>query len=205
MSISKVNKKNIVFELAAPFYGLFYNHQKKHYIKALNKIKSQTDFFSYKSIIDIGCGTGALCSVLNKNGFEVTGIDLVQRMLNTAMGKKENKSINFIKADILKKLPFRDKNFDVCISSYVAHGLNANQRKVMYKEMNRITRHLIIFHDYNQSRSFFTNIIEWLEGGDYFNFIGSVRSEMKESFSEVKELNIDIRASWYVCKPKDYN
>lgn len=37
----------------------------------------------------------------------------------------------------------------------------------------------IKFHDYNKKRSLITDIAEWLEGGDYFNFINIAESMMK--------------------------
>jgi len=72
----------------------------------------------------------------------------------------------------------------------------------MYAEMSRVVKHLVIFYDYNQNRSVLTNIVEWLERGDYFNFIRKVRKELKENFLEVKIIDTEIRASLYVCKPQ---
>jgi len=104
-------------------------------------------------------------------------------------------------------LPFKDKSFDVAISSYVAHGLEEEEKKRMYAEMSRITKKYVIIHDYNNERSFQTSIIEWLEGGDYFHFIKNAESEMKEClsemktcFAEVRIIKVGVRANWYICK-----
>jgi ubiquinone/menaquinone biosynthesis C-methylase UbiE len=195
-------KKNSVFDLIAPIYGLFYNYQKKHYHEALDEVQKELDFSGYKEIIDVGCGTGALCSVLDQRGFSVTGVDPAQKMLNIAMGKEENRAIEFIRANALERLPFEDKSFDVSIASYVAHGLKGYERKTMYAEMSRITRHRVIIYDYNEKRSVLTDTIEWLEGGDYFNFIKEARSEMRDNFCDVHIINVDLRAAWYIGVPK---
>ena len=78
----------------------------------------------------------------------------------------------------------------------------------MYAEMSRVARQYVIIHDYNKKRSFFTSIIEWLEGGDYFHFVKHAETEMKDClaemrtcFSEVFVIQVDVRANWYICKP----
>ncbi|MGB4439076.1 MAG: class I SAM-dependent methyltransferase [Sedimentibacter sp.] len=195
------NKKSSVFDLIAPVYGLFYNIQRKNFNNVLNKAESTLKLSEYKNIIDIGCGTGAFCSVLHERGLQVTGIDPSQEMLDVAIKKTENKSINFIKANVIEGLPFENKSFDVSIASFVAHGLNQSERKIMYSEMSRITSSLVIIDDYNKNRDTFTNIIERLEGGDYFNFIKIAETEMKLNFKNVQIINVTKRAALYICEP----
>ena len=201
-------KSSLLFNLIAPIYGLFYNYQKSRYTGIVNSVKNAIDISSFDSIIDVGCGTGALCSALKDKGMDVTGIDPAIKMLNIAMDKAENKGIKFLQANVLEGLPFKDKSFDIAISSYVAHGLEAEKRKLMYAEMSRIAREYVIIHDYSNERSFLTSIIEWLEGGDYFHFIKHAEPEMKDCllemkacFSEVRVVNVGVRANWYICKP----
>jgi hypothetical protein len=74
--------------------------------------------------------------------------------------------------------------------------------------MARVTRNKVIIYDYNQTRALRTTIIEWLERGDYFRFIKDTTTEMencvsgmKECFSEVQVIDVDTRASWYICTP----
>lgn len=196
------------FNRIAPIYGLFYKKQKKRFSKVILKAAKELDLLSFKTIIDIGCGTGALCSVLNDKGLSVTGIDPAEKMLRIAMNKSENISIQFNRADVLKGLPFQNKEFDISIASYVAHGLQRDDRKRMYAEMSRITKHKVIIYDYNKNRSFLTTAIEWMEQGDYFHFIKNAEKEMRECvtekqgcFSKVEIFNVDKRAAWYICTP----
>lgn len=202
--MEKNNKsRNKIFNSIAPIYGLFYGYQKRHYNTVLDKLQDELDLGKYKNIIDIGCGTGALSSVLYQRGFAVTGVDPARKMIKIAMKKPENKAINFIQANALERLPFDDKSFDVSILSYVIHGLKENERKVIYGEMSRITREVVIFYDYNENRSILTDIVEWLEGGNYFDFIKKSKTEMIESFQKVNVLKAGVRSSWYICIPKE--
>jgi 2-polyprenyl-3-methyl-5-hydroxy-6-metoxy-1,4-benzoquinol methylase len=42
------------------------------------------NLFSFETIIDVGCGTGALCSEVYDKGMNVTGIDTAIKMLDIA-------------------------------------------------------------------------------------------------------------------------
>lgn len=193
---------SMLFNRIAPIYGLFFNYQRKHYQNILNNISSDVDLKEYGSIIDFGCGTGALCSALKDKELNVTGVDVASNMLKVAIKKTKDTDIKYYEASILERLPFDDNSFDIAIASYVAHGLNSSERQKMYKEMSRLSRGLVIIHDYNDNRSVITDIVEWLERGDYFNFIKVVKEELRHNFAEVKVINIDKGAAWYICSKK---
>lgn len=206
VSLTK-KKHHLLFNKIAPAYGLFYNMQKKQYRHIINKMKREFDLTQFGTIVDVGCGTGALCSVLSEKGLNVTGIDPAIKMLNIASSKPSNQEISFVVADVLERLPFDDQHFDLAISSYVAHGLTANNRVKMFAEMNRVTSKFVIFHDYNQERSLLTSFVEWVERGDYFNFIKHAESEMKDCtknmkacFKSVRVVQVGPRANWYICE-----
>jgi ubiquinone/menaquinone biosynthesis C-methylase UbiE len=192
-----------VFDLIAPVYGLFFTHQKKHFRSVLLAVQEKIDLSSCKTVIDIGCGTGALCAVLQENGHVVTGVDPAGEMLKIASRKKDNRGVRFLQASALERLPFGDRHFDIAIASFVAHGLQTAERELLYMEMNRIAKNLVIFHDYNGHRAILTDIIEWLERGDYFHFIKVAGDEMRRFFSTVRILDVSARAAWYVCTPHD--
>lgn len=191
-----------LFNSISKIYGLFYKIQKKRFTEVIEIVKKELDIKEFKTILDVGCGTGALCSVLNDMGLDVTGVDPAEKMLNIAREKPENKDISFAVANILEQLPFDDKSFDAAIASYVAHGMGKEDRELMYAEMSRVAKSKVIIYDYNEKRSFMTTIIEWLEGGDYFNFIKNAESDMRECFSDVKTVYVGVRATWYICTPK---
>lgn len=199
--MKKKKNDNFLFNFIAPIYGLFYNSQKKNYKITIDNMHKELNLKEYENIIDVGCGTGAFSSVLNKEGLRVTGIEPAMRMLRIGMKKAENQEINFVQCGTCSKLPFEDKSYDLSIASYVAHGLKPKERKQLFLEMGRLTKHYVIIHDYNNKRGFFTNIIEWLERGDYFNFIKVVQTELNEHFKTVKVINVKKQAAWYICEP----
>ncbi len=192
--------KDSLFHNISSIYGMFFNIQVENFKTIFNNIKSEFDISVYKNIVDIGCGTGALCNVLYEQGLSVTGIDPAKGMIETANKKSYNKDIKFIEANVLTGLPFENKSFDVSISSFVAHGLDKNERQIMYDEMIRITKHLVIIYDYNEHRGIITDIAEWLEGGDYFNFIKTIKHELNEKFNDVQIVNANIRSALYIAK-----
>lgn len=202
MKMEKKKKKD-VFNLIAPAYGLFYKYQKRIYKAAIEELKDVLDLTAYDTLVDVGCGTGAFCSVANQKGLSVTGVDPAQRMLSIGAQKQENKGVKFVRASALGRLPFEDKSFDVSIASYVAHGLKAPERKTLYEEMSRISKHVVIIYDYNENRSRLTDLAELLEGGDYFNFIKTSRAELKEYFRTVRAVDVGVRGAWYICEPYD--
>lgn len=121
-------------------------------------------------------------------------------MLKQAEKKLMETQVELVKIEPGKSLPFEDNNFDLAISSYVIHGLKPKERIDVYRELCRISKGNIIFHDYNQNRSLITDILEWLENGDYFNFIKIAKSEMEQYFNDVKVIDVGRQAAWYIIR-----
>lgn len=189
-----------LFDRIASVYGIFYRIQVERYGRVIDAMSKTVDLSECRRIIDVGCGTGALCSAFSIRGFEMTGVDLSARMLEVARGKEGNEGIEFLQASVLEGLPFVDKAFDASIASFVAHGLQPGERKAMYSEMARVTKRLVIIYDYNERRTLITDIAERLEGGDYFNFIRTAEAELRESFGNVRRLDAGGFSTWYVCE-----
>jgi len=198
-----------LFDAIAPVYGLFFHWQKKRFLEIIDGMQKELDLSEYSSVLDVGCGTGALCSALSDKGMKVTGVDPAARMLSIAKRRPENKGVTFIRASALERLPFEDRSFDIVICSYVAHGLNKDGRKKLYTQMGRLARDKVVIHDYNQNRRPLISLIEWLEHGDYFGFIKVARdemencvSDMKQCFARVEAVDVGPNAAWYICTPR---
>lgn len=65
--------------------------------------------------VDVACGTGRYSAILHELGHKVTGIDRSESMLRIA--KVKNPTIDFVLADISKKLPLPDESYDLALSS----------------------------------------------------------------------------------------
>ena len=199
------NKDPSVFNAIAPIYGWFFDYQRARFRRALQTAGTQLDLSGYRSVMDVGCGTGALAAELHARGHEVAGVEPAQKMLAIASQRLEGTGIPLHQADVLQGLPFPDKAFDVSIASYVAHGLQQPDRLRMYAEMARVSRRLVILHDFNRVRSPVVNVLETMEGSDYFRFIQVAEEELRgcacgdvACFAEVRSFPVEKRANWYV-------
>lgn len=192
-----MSKRKSIFSYIAPIYSLFYKSQKKNFLDSIDRAKELIDISNYESVIDIGCGTGALADALREKGLEVTGIDSEQIMIDIANERLGN-GAECTQADLIQGLPYQDNSFDVAISSYVAHGFEFAGREILFAEMKRVARKVVILHDFNKTRSLIVTILELLEGSDYFNFIRDIEDEMNNYFGNVRVIEVGKRANWYI-------
>ncbi|MBQ7576853.1 MAG: methyltransferase domain-containing protein [Synergistaceae bacterium] len=82
-----------------------------------------------KNVIDLGCGTGALTKALAEKGFNVTGLDASEEMLNQA--RANNPGINFIHSDAANfKL---SEKVDAIFSNAVLHWIDKYKQPLMMK------------------------------------------------------------------------
>lgn len=148
-----------------------------------------------RTALDIGCGTGAFTTALRNAGWNVTGVDAAAGMV----GQAARRGVRCINKNILAGLPFADASQDLVTAAYVAHGLRAADRAILFSEMKRISRGMVLLHDYGPERSLVTDVIEWVEGGDYFNFIRTGLEEMRMVFGQVRVVRVARQAAWYIC------
>ena len=159
--------------------------QVNSYQKIIQEYEEYLNIAQGDEVLDLGCGTGAFSYSLQERNYNVTGIDASQAMVEQCC----NNNVNCIQGNIINGIDFPDSSFDLVTAAYVAHGIDKTNRLKLYKEAKRLTKDRVIFHDYQQkdhSIFYLINIIEYLEGGDYFSFRKSAIPEMEEVFDEVK-------------------
>ena len=189
-----------MFDLIAPIYGRTFRFQYKNYLEIYQRQPVKEILADCRSILDIGCGTGSMASALRDSSYQVTGVDASLGMLRQANNLISPETTSCVFSDVNSGLPFVAKGFDVCLASYVAHGLKAPQRLALYAEMRRLAVKIVIIHDYTDKRSLITNIVEWGEGGDYFNFIKVVQGELRDFFGNLQVIPVEPRAALYICR-----
>ena len=195
-----IDKHTGLFDRIAKVYGWFFHRQQTGYEIALKKLGEVEDLSSVSRVLDIGCGTGALCSVFAKSGYQTFGVDSSQKMLQQAEKKTKGLNIDFQQASIVNDLPFENDSMNLVSASFVAHGLPKELRLKMLNDMNRISNHLVILIEFNQHRRWYIDLVEWAEQGDYFNFIKTIDTELSTIFSSVKKVQLNDTSSIYVCK-----
>lgn len=189
-----------LFNSIAGVYGWFHGYQVRRFTTILDAHADTIALAQMQSICDVGCGTGALCTVLSGRGFQVTGVDPAERMLEVARRKTPYPNIRFLQGDATEGLPFADASFDLVFTSYVAHGMPEQKRKLLYMELMRIASKAVIVHDYNEERAALTTFVEWMEKGDYFGFIKRPKEEMEEVFPSIETIRVGKQSAWYVCR-----
>ena len=189
-----------LFDRIAPIYGRSFQLQYRLYLEIYRRKTVKDILAGCHCILDVGCGTGAMASALRDRGYEVAGVDASLGMLRQAKKLVSADETSCVLSDVHRGLPFLPKGFDVCLASYVAHGLRPNERQSLYSEMRRLAGKIVIIHDYNDKRSLITSVLEWGEGGDYFNFIKVVQGEIHEFFGNLEVITIKPRAALYICR-----
>lgn len=190
-----------LFDRIAPIYDLFYGYQKRSFSLSLSKIWNELELSTHDSLIDVGSGTGSLSAVFRDWGLQVTGVDASPGMVRRSKGRRDHQDIHFLLADARGKLPFAAKSFDIAFCGFVAHGMKAPERRRLYLEMKRLARHRVIIYDYNANRNPLISLVEWAEGGDYFNFIKVAKPELKRIFASVRVIGQGSHSAWYICDP----
>jgi ubiquinone/menaquinone biosynthesis C-methylase UbiE len=93
----------------------------------------------YGKALDIGCGSGVWGINLAKRGWDVTGVDIVDKALHRAHEriKKENVNVQLVKDDVTE-LHKIGEGFRLVLDTGTFHGLSSPQRKAMGKAINNI-------------------------------------------------------------------
>jgi ubiquinone/menaquinone biosynthesis C-methylase UbiE len=92
-------------------------------------------------VLDIGCGTGSLATMINglQPGVSVVGLDPDPKALERARKKagREGVSIQFDEG-FADALPYADGSFDRVLSSFMFHHLPAEQKEQTLREVRRV-------------------------------------------------------------------
>lgn len=152
------------------------------------------DLSAYRSVLEIGIGTGRMATPLQERGIPLLGVDISSRMV--AQGRQKGlRDVLF--ADVLH-LPFKDKSLDATYSVHVLH-LVEDWRGAL-REIIRVTRiayHTVaIFQEDGPFEGPWGFILRVVKGGlrlmsDAEGFLGQVASAGRKAYSAVAGFQYD--------------
>jgi ubiquinone/menaquinone biosynthesis C-methylase UbiE len=110
------------------------------------------------SVLDVGCGEGFTLKRLRKQGIgnKFTGVDSSKQAID--LGRKENPDLDLGIGDIYN-LKFKDKSFDLVISTEVLEHLEKPQKAL--KELTRVSRKYILLSVPNEPWFYLFNYTQW--------------------------------------------
>lgn len=163
------------FNTLAPFYNLM--------TLPLAKVREQVvDLTSAKkgsTVLDVATGTGQQALAFGKRGYDVTGVDLTEAMLDIARKHNQAGLVKFEVADATR-LRFENESFDVSCVSFALHDMPATIREQVLKEMVRVTKlqGVIVIVDYDLPHNtvgklLIYRLVTLYEGKYYKQFITS--------------------------------
>jgi len=111
----------------------------KGIIKTAEQLFGAADLSHVRTVLEVGCGVGALASHLAKrHRWHVTGVDLDPEQIGSARSKcMENEHLSFLKADATE-LPFERDEFDMVLFFDVLHHIPRWDRAM--DEMDRVLK-----------------------------------------------------------------
>lgn len=194
------------FDLVALPYDLFFHSQRRAFRRAFTRHGHRLGLPSGAGILDVGCGTGALASVLADRGFRVSAVEPSAGMRARARRRLAGTGVALSDGDALEGLPFPDRAFDLVVASHVVHGLGAGDRAPFFREALRVSKGLVLFHDYapasTKSGASRAGFLETLERSDYHRFVRTGLREMRGVFASVEVASVAAGSAWYVCRAR---
>lgn len=122
--------------VAHDYDQVFREHVAEHYLKKRTATVRRLLPFG-GTVLDVGCGTGALAGWIQRAGYDVVGVDASTGMLVEAL---EN-GVGAVYAAYSTALPFEEGVFDLSLSVATMHHLETPERvAATIEEMGRVVR-----------------------------------------------------------------
>jgi ubiquinone/menaquinone biosynthesis C-methylase UbiE len=136
----KADSRNY-FDKLAPRYDRHYygRHGRQQYQRVIAAVSA----WKFSSVLDVGCGTGGLLSLMKRPGLKLAGVDLSSRMIAEAR-KRVGKAFDLRVADS-EKLPWRPGTFDLVVTTdSIHHWPNPTRAFSEIKRVLKKNGHVVI-------------------------------------------------------------
>jgi len=185
-----------VFNLAALIYPLIELSLIPQYRKAMKKLPLHKNL----NVIDFGTGTGILAGTLHEQGHILKGIDFSRRLLKRA-GKKYP-GIKFEFMDLFDMDIEKMDRVDMVTMGYLLHGLSPDMRKIILRKAAVLSKQYVLIFDHSARKNIIVEIIEFLEGSYYREFIHADHKQMisQAGLNIVKEFNAGDFGYCWLCE-----
>jgi SAM-dependent methyltransferase len=157
------------------------------------------------SLIDIGCGTGELLFSLADRCSELVGVETSSRMWSYANRRAQDQShsnLRFILGDAADLRDFPTDYFDYATACMVLHEMGVSQRLPVLREMQRLSRNLVLV-DYRvpppaNFAAVICRIIERLAGHHHYrNYLSFAKDGGLSTLLETLDLAVHLEVPFH--------
>ena len=185
-----------IFNLIAPVYSCVDFWLIKKYTQVIELLNKNIPLDG-RTVLDIGCGTGAWTSSFQKFSCpDLVGVDFSRAMIKKA--EKKYPQLSFFEMTAKNLSDFRDNQFDIVTASYVLHGIKEDERKKILLEMKRIAKNVVVIHDFYGRTELFIRFLEFFERSDYKQFKKHFSKEMDNLFRETEVIDTNLGTGLYI-------
>lgn len=90
----------------------------------------------YQSVLELGCGDGKCSKAIFRKGFKVVATDISNVAIDCLA--QNCKGLNVARVDMSRKLPFKDRSFDVVLANLSSHYFSSKKTSEIYADVYRV-------------------------------------------------------------------
>jgi ubiquinone/menaquinone biosynthesis C-methylase UbiE len=206
MESDKILSPGNFYDKMAPFYDRHIEKTRFPLLPPTEEKRFLESFLSdYKTILDLGCGTGRTMKLLGDKNRMLIGVDISNEMIKVANAA----GLHVVKASCYN-LPFDDSCFDAVYSIHMGFGFccGRSEMKVLSKELFRVLREKgIVLLDTPHARAKGKEYVtSWVAGDELINAMsyGKAKEDISETLMDSGFVDISFYGSYKVdCQLKE--
>lgn len=190
------NPRSIKWELFTPVMLALEPWRRRTLRRALGALHERCPLDG-RRVLDVGAGTGTLLAELVRYDCGIAAVEPSRSMSRIARARFSRVPVYEEPADKMRSVA--DGSIDIAILAATLHGFSPSYRERVYAELARVVRTAVAVIDYHANRNPLVAAVEWLEGGDYFDFVKVVDAELGATFQRVERHRLHSYESLYLA------